>query len=265
MVGAAARVAGWIDVLADILSEPIRDFPLGVIGHALVETFAADAASRTWRTPEGRAEFAAVARPGATFGGRTLAEAGLTIADAANSELLQHHPLLRWYRLTRTITPQTMDRVPKAVCLTSRSGEVSELMSAHGLARQLAIPLSASERDGAAVVLCRCRGEDFSDEDLEVATRIAPLFRALRTQVELLREVPSAGPTSALSDRELAVLALVARGCTAFAIASQLQCAPRTVEKHLEHVYRKLGVCDRVSAVRVAHATGLLGRGTPVR
>jgi len=258
VAGAAARVAAWVDVLADILSEPIRDFPLEVIGRALVETFGADAASRTWRSKEGRAEFAAVARPGATFGGRTLAEAGERIASAANSDLLQHHPLLRWYRVTRTTGPQTMDRVPRAISLTSRSGEITELMGAHGLARQLAIPLSAPGRDGAAVVVCRSCGEDFSDEDLEVATRIAPLFRALRTQAEVLRDIPAVTPVAALSERELTVLVRVARGCTSFAIASQLECAPRTVEKHLEHVYRKLGVNDRVSAVRVARAAGIL-------
>lgn len=249
----------WVDVLADILSEPIRDFPLGIIGRALVESFDADAASRTWRSPEGRAEFAAVARPGATFGGRTLAEAGQTIASAANSDLGQHHPLLRWYQLTHTTRPQTMDRVPQAISRTSRSAEVSELMGAQGLARQLAIPLASPGRDGSAVVVCRSSGVDFSDEDLEVATRIAPLFRALRTQAEVLRGIPCAGPATALSDRELSVLVLVARGFTSFAIASQLHCAPRTVEKHLEHVYRKLRVSDRVSAVRVARATGILG------
>ncbi|MEU1973424.1 helix-turn-helix transcriptional regulator [Microbacterium sp. NPDC019599] len=244
--------------MADILSEPVRDFPVGIVGRALVETFDADAASRTWQTAEGRAEFAAVARPGATFGGRPLAEAGKAIARAANSDLLPHHPLLRWYTLTRGTAPQTMDRVPRAVSLTHRSAEVTELMGAHGMTRQLAIPLSRPGRDASAVVVCRSCGDDFSDEDLEVATRIAPLFRALRTHVETLRGVPPGGPATGLSDRELSVLVLVARGCTSFAIASQLQCAPRTVEKHLEHVYRKLGVSDRVSAVRVARAMGIL-------
>jgi DNA-binding CsgD family transcriptional regulator len=258
MAEAAARVAVWVDVVADVLSQPIREFPLGVIGRALVETFHADAASRTWRSAEGRAEFSAVARPGATFGGRSLAEAGQTIASAANSELLTHHPLLRWYCLTRTMAPQTMDRVPRAIALTSRSVEATELMGRHGLSRQLAIPLAPPGREGAAVVVCRSSGDDFSDEDLEVAARIAPLFRALRAQTELLRGTPSGRPRGALSDRERSVIELLARGYTSFAIASQLRCAPRTVEKHLEHVYRKLDVSDRVSAVREAQAMGVL-------
>ena len=258
MAGAAARVADWVDVVADIISAPIREFPLGQVGRALVSTFEADAASRTWRTPEGRGQFAAVTRPGATFGGRTLAEAGRALTHPANSELVGHHPLLRWYTLTSGSTPQTMSRVPRVGFFTPRSGEVTELMGAHGLARQLAIPLGSPARDGSAIVVCRSLGEDFSDEDLEVASRIAPLFRALHAQVEILQGAPPQGLSTVLSERERAVLTLVASGLTASAIATRLACAPRTVEKHLEHVYRKLGVTDRVSAVRVARALGVL-------
>lgn len=39
--------------------------------------------------------------------------------------------------------------------------------------------------------------------------------------------------------------------------AHQLAIAERTVHKHLERIYKKLGVCDRVSAVRRAHRLGL--------
>ena len=35
----------------------------------------------------------------------------------------------------------------------------------------------------------------------------------------------------------------------------------RTIEKHLEHVYRKIGVHDRLNAVRTAQELGLLSRG----
>jgi hypothetical protein len=41
-------------------------------------------------------------------------------------------------------------------------------------------------------------------------------------------------------------------------MARRLACSPRTVEKHIEHVYRKLGVRDRVSAARVAAELSLL-------
>jgi DNA-binding CsgD family transcriptional regulator len=58
--------------------------------------------------------------------------------------------------------------------------------------------------------------------------------------------------------RELLILDLGSRGLTAAAIARRLATSPRTVHKHLENLYRKLGVSDRASAVRVAVAAGYL-------
>ena len=52
-----------------------------------------------------------------------------------------------------------------------------------------------------------------------------------------------------LTDRETTILRLVATGRTNSAIAHHLQLSPRTVAKHLEHVYRKLGVSSRAAAV----------------
>ena len=61
-----------------------------------------------------------------------------------------------------------------------------------------------------------------------------------------------------LTRRELAVLHLLVEGCTAVAMAHRLGISVRTVQKHLEHVYRKLGVGDRLSAVLTAQRVGLL-------
>jgi DNA-binding NarL/FixJ family response regulator len=51
-----------------------------------------------------------------------------------------------------------------------------------------------------------------------------------------------------LSSRERQVLVQVAAGKTNEAIALDLDIAPRTVAKHLEHTYRKLGVQNRTAA-----------------
>jgi DNA-binding CsgD family transcriptional regulator len=61
-----------------------------------------------------------------------------------------------------------------------------------------------------------------------------------------------------LTDRELAVLDLAADGLITAAIARRLGISPRTVGKHLEQAYRKLGANDRVSAVLRAHSLGLV-------
>jgi DNA-binding CsgD family transcriptional regulator len=61
-----------------------------------------------------------------------------------------------------------------------------------------------------------------------------------------------------LTGRELAVLRLLVRGLTAEAMARRLGCSPRTVSKHLERLYRKLGVGDRLMAVEQARQNGLV-------
>lgn len=67
----------------------------------------------------------------------------------------------------------------------------------------------------------------------------------------------SAGAT-VLTGRERVVLGLLCEGLTAHAIGHRLSCSPRTVSKHLEHIYFKLEVHDRVSAVRAAETRGLI-------
>jgi DNA-binding NarL/FixJ family response regulator len=43
-------------------------------------------------------------------------------------------------------------------------------------------------------------------------------------------------------------------GLTNKAIAKELDCHPDTIRKHLENIYRKLGVSDRTQAIAVALA-----------
>ncbi|MCE7000855.1 response regulator transcription factor [Saccharothrix sp. S26] len=67
---------------------------------------------------------------------------------------------------------------------------------------------------------------------------------------------PAAEP---LSEREVEVLGLIARGCTNREAAAKLFISEATVKTHLVHVYAKLGVKDRAAAVAVAYERGLLG------
>lgn len=62
--------------------------------------------------------------------------------------------------------------------------------------------------------------------------------------------VKPAGPH--LSPREREILRLLTDGYTNEEIADRLTCAPATVKTHLLHLFRKLGVRDRVSAAVAA-------------
>jgi DNA-binding NarL/FixJ family response regulator len=65
-----------------------------------------------------------------------------------------------------------------------------------------------------------------------------------------------------LSEREVEVLGLVARGATNREAARQLFISEATVKTHLLHIYAKLGVGDRAAAVAEGFNRGLL---TPER
>jgi DNA-binding NarL/FixJ family response regulator len=55
-----------------------------------------------------------------------------------------------------------------------------------------------------------------------------------------------------LSAREVEVLRLVAKGLTNAQVAEKLFISPRTVNRHLNSIYAKLGVSSRAAATRFA-------------
>ncbi|WP_370937980.1 response regulator [Amycolatopsis sp. cg13] len=65
-------------------------------------------------------------------------------------------------------------------------------------------------------------------------------------------------PADPLSEREVEVLQLIAKGATNRRAAEQLFISQATVKTHLLHVYAKLGVNDRAAAVAAGFAQGYL-------
>lgn len=65
-------------------------------------------------------------------------------------------------------------------------------------------------------------------------------------------------PVEPLSERELQVLTLVAKGLTNKAIGAQLDISDRTVQNHLANVFNKLQAESRTEAVMKAVSAGLI-------
>ena len=98
----------------------------------------------------------------------------------------------------------------------------------------------------------------------EVLARIAAHLRTARQLQEAARSAPDAMDDATLAarltaaftltPREAEVLFWVVKGKTSKDIGDILGTSPRTVNKHLEHIYEKLGVETRTAAANVAMA-----------
>ena len=84
-----------------------------------------------------------------------------------------------------------------------------------------------------------------------LAERLARAERAALPRPDRLRSDP------VLSERELAVLRLLARGRSKREIGAELYLSFNTVHSHTKAIYRKLGVSSRVEAVARAHELGV--------
>jgi len=114
-------------------------------------------------------------------------------------------------------------------------------------------------RDGACGYLLKRSGPNLVIEAIRAAVSGETLISPQIT-VKLLRKmIPPQAPTkmgASLSERELEVVRLVARGRTNTEIAGELFISAGTVKNHLANVQRRLGVRNRVEIAAWAWSTG---------
>lgn len=138
-----------------------------------------------------------------------------------------------------------------------RLGLYSEFFRPIGIEHQMGFSLPSPPGQLVAYAVNRGRGDFTEDDRALLAVVMDPISRAVHrsrrrheAQIALEATAPPAGAD--LTDREFAVLELAAQGRTNSSIARTLGVSPRTIAKHLEHVYRKLGVTSRAAAVHRA-------------
>ena len=132
-----------------------------------------------------------------------------------------------------------------------------------GINHQMAFTLPNEPTHVLAVVLNR-KDRDYSDDERDLVNRARPfLVQAYRNALE--HAAGSSAPAElvpallreGLTEREAAVIELIALGRSNRDVASRLGVSERTVEKHLERAYQKLGTTTRSGAA--GRAWGLAG------
>jgi DNA-binding CsgD family transcriptional regulator len=165
---------------------------------------------------------------------------------------VHEHPLVNYHRETSDTRPV----------------KISDFLSRHEFHRldlygeyfrcipvehQIAFALPSASPQITGIALNRA-DTDFTEYERNLLSAIQlPLATALQRarQRQCAREATT-GALADLTDREIRILRLAAHGHTNSAIAHALHISPRTVAKHLEHIYRKLDVNSRTSAVFAA-------------
>ena len=181
----------------------------------------------------------------------------------------------------REALAQARELDPDVVLMDIRMPELDgleatrRLVSGNGSARVLMLTtfdldeyVYAAMKAGASGFLLK----DVRPEQLAEAVRIVAAGDSLlapaitqRLIAEFVRRPPpgSGAPTelSELTERELEVLKLIARGLSNGEIASALFVSEATVKTHVTHVLTKLKLRDRVQAVVLAYESGLVHPG----
>jgi PAS domain S-box-containing protein len=167
------------------------------------------------------------------------------------------------------VTAASAARVPRGVGLAGRVWESGRPVVVDDLAGGTpAGPRDAALAEGlrGAVALPVLQDDDvlavielLTREDAEPTHRLIPSLSGIGYQLGhfLGRRRGELEPPR-LTPREIEVLELAARGLSAPRTAEELVVSPSTVRTHLEHVYEKLGVGDKASAVAAALRQGLI-------
>lgn len=155
-----------------------------------------------------------------------------------------HDPAVQSYvRTPADLSPRRLSDVPAR---DQQQAAALRLSQEHLGRHQLSMIVNAqSPTVGSGWIVCRESG-DFSDEEVELATRVLPVLYLLDQfhQPDLAWVPAAAGPD--LTARERQVIDLLTTGLTAGAIGRMLGISQRTVSKHIQNAYGKLGIHDRL-------------------
>src|SRR3712207_6771602 len=97
MATVADRVADWVDVVAELLVQPLAVYPVEEVTAQLGRTFDSPSVSFNWRTRDGVPGLEIPASAGELIADRPAPEVRALAQEGLQAGLLEEHPLLRWF------------------------------------------------------------------------------------------------------------------------------------------------------------------------
>jgi HD-GYP domain-containing protein (c-di-GMP phosphodiesterase class II) len=177
------------------------------------------------------------------------------------------------YRLHPYYTQRILERVNALQDLAQAAAAHHEWFNGQGYHRQLfdeQIPLHGRVLAVANVyarLVQQVDQEDFAGPLREMRSRVGTQFdplcyEALVASVTVQRKLGTIPcrprKIGNLTEREVEVLCLLARGCNTPQIAHRLNISKKTVEHHISHIYAKIGVTCRTAAAVYAVQQGIV-------
>lgn len=231
--------------LASELNNPgDRESYLAAAGQLLLKLFPSDhAAWNSLDVPAGKAEVV-------TYPHDSRADVPKMML-----EMYSEHPLIA------SLKPGNSDGSPQPLRLSDfisdlalyRTRAFQEGLSLISVNRQLILFTAGSRLDLFHCWSMNRWNHDFSDGELALAQQVQPMLQLLDSAyVGPPRKTAETAMAEAcsLTAREQQVMRLLSQGLKALTIGHVLGCSPRTVAKHIEHAYAKLGSNNRIDALR---------------
>ena len=177
---------------------------------------------------------------------------------ACFDRLMHRHPLVRYHATHADGGSQRLSD-----CMPASAFQRTEIYADYyrriGIDHVVAVPVIASPQLVMSYVLNR-QGMDFSDREIALLDAMRPALANLYRFAMIARPaIDTREGAEALTPREREILEWVAAGKSDRQIAEILGTSIRTVQKHLENAYVKLGVENRTAAVMRLKAAAAAG------
>ncbi len=251
------RDGEWLDLVADLLAAPLTRWPDTLVARQLVRTFEAAGCVSHVHGADGLSIVHYLPTP--------VFEPYLDeLLPWTSDEAPARHPLLRYHLATGQATCLQVADVPDGIADRRMQADWhARGRRWGGVQAQVSIPVQFPGGRFGSFVLGRT--DPYTGQEMASLRRVQRLLAGLDRQIGLFVGWAAGAPADALDAAGTVHLTPRRSSCSTSCrqpdrrrVARRLIVAERTVQKHLQRIYRKLGASDRLGAVRRAECLGLV-------